>query len=401
MTAMTAPTGDLPAPVEARGHFFGSRRECWRILARDTLALIVTLGLYRFWVTTNVRRYMWSRTDLAGEQLDYTGDPAELLLGFLGLVVVLAPLIVLSALLSWATGDILVVVFTTYVPVILLALLAVLALYQARRYRVNHTVFRGLRFRQTGSAWIYLLLVALWSVVVVATLGLAYPWARASLERYKARHTHFGDLRASFVGSGWDLFKRGFFLWLVVWSLPLLLLLAGLGAGDSGSRPQVILGLSVLAVPWLALMVMIFYPFFRAMALRWRIAGMRLGALSLKADFRVWSFAKPYFKFYAWLVLLAIVVAILGLAALVVIAVVARSIVTEVIGVVCLVIAYFGIATLMAFAYQATVRLETWRIIVDSLVISGVDQLDRIKAPPDHDSPRTGRIGAAINLGGF
>ena len=58
MTAMTAPAGEQPAPAEARGHFFGSRRECWRILARDTLALIVTLGLYRFWVTTNIRRYM-------------------------------------------------------------------------------------------------------------------------------------------------------------------------------------------------------------------------------------------------------------------------------------------------------------------------------------------------------
>ena len=173
--------------------------------------------MYRFWVTTDMRRYLWSRTDLAGEQLDYTGDPIELLLGFLVLVVVLAPLVVIFAILGIASGEYGLVRIATFAPIVLLAPIAVLALYQARRYRVNHTVFRGLRFRQTGSAWVYVLLIAFWTVVGALTLGLAYPWARASLERYKMRHTYYGDLQASFEGSGWELFKRGFLLWLVVW----------------------------------------------------------------------------------------------------------------------------------------------------------------------------------------
>ena len=186
MSVMSAPVAESGAAAEGRGQFHGTRHEYFRILARDTLALVVTLGMYRFWVATNMRRYLWSRTDLAGEQLDYTGDPIELLLGFLVLVVVLAPLVVIFAILGIASGEYGLVRIATFAPIVLLAPIAVLALYQARRYRVNHTVFRGLRFRQTGSAWVYVLLIAFWTVVGALTLGLAYPWARASLERRPA-----------------------------------------------------------------------------------------------------------------------------------------------------------------------------------------------------------------------
>lgn len=395
---MTAVSAQEPVmPNEGRGRFLGSRGECWRILAHDMLALIVTLGIYRFWVSTNIRRYMWSRTELAGEQLDYTGDPIELLLGFLALVVVLAPVMVISAAVSWASGHILLVVLATYVPVILLAPLAVLAFFQARRYRVNHTVFRGLRFRQTGSGLIFVLLIALWAIVLAVTLGLAYPWARASLERYKMNNTHYGNLRASFVGTGWDLFKRGFPLWLAMWG-SLAVFLMALSAVTPETSADDLVGFGML---WLVFAIVVFYPFFRAMALRWRIAGIRLGTLSLQSEFRTWGFAKAYLKFYAWLLLLMIIVTVLGLFAIGLAEGLANSLVAEFIGVLLLVIAYFAIATLVAFAYQATVRLETWRLIVDSLVLRGTDQLNHAMAPAEPVSRRRGRIGAAINLGGF
>ncbi len=368
----------------------GTKREYFRLLARDTLALVVTLGMYRFWVATNMRRYLWSRTDLDSDQLDYTGDPLELLLGFLVLVVALAPLVLGFAILSIASGEFGLVRIATYAPIILLAPLAVLGLYQARRYRVNHTVFRGLRFRQDGSAWVYVLLIAFWTVVGALTLGLAYPWARASLERYKMRHTYYGDLQARFEGSGWELFKRGFLLWLIVWVPPLVAVLLDLD--DE-------LGAFLLVWPLPAGLAV--YPFFRAMALRWRIAGIRLGTLQLSSEFPVWSFAKAHLKYYAWLTLLAAIVAALGMGALLAVAIVARSLATEVIGVILLLLAYFVIATLISFAYQATVRLETWKLITDFLVIRGVDQLDRAKSPAESTSHRRGRTGAALNLGGF
>jgi uncharacterized membrane protein YjgN (DUF898 family) len=391
--------------VSARGRFLGESRDYWRLLARDALQLVATLGLYRFWVATDVRRYLWSRTEIAGEQLDYDGDPLELLKGFLVFLVVLAPVTAVLSLFSLRSGNLYVAALLEYPLTFLLVPLAVLALYQARRYRVNHTVFRGLRFHQTGSAWIYALRTALWFLLNVLTLGATYPWARASLDRYKMRHTFYGDVQGYFEGTGWQLFKRIAPFWLLVaalltvWSLEV----AATANGDPAAAK------SLQGATWwlwraLLLAVLLLYPIFHAIVLRWRIAGMRFGTLSFASDFSTWRFYKAYLKFYALMVLLATIV--WGVSFVVQLKIVPvilawRSVVVESIGVVLLVIAYFAVATAVAFAYQGTVRFATWRLIADSLAVRGLDQLDRAKVHAGHAARHTGRIGAALNLGGF
>ena len=53
---------------------------------------MVTLGIYRFWLVTDVRRFLWSNTEIAGEPLEYTGTALELLLGFLVAIALLIPI---------------------------------------------------------------------------------------------------------------------------------------------------------------------------------------------------------------------------------------------------------------------------------------------------------------------
>src|SRR4030043_1381420 len=65
--------------------------DLWRLLIRGALLLMVTLGIYRFWLATDVRRFLWSNTEIAGETLEYTGTPLELLLGFLIAIAILIP----------------------------------------------------------------------------------------------------------------------------------------------------------------------------------------------------------------------------------------------------------------------------------------------------------------------
>ena len=50
-----------------------------------------------------------------------------------------------SKVLICLGGNLAVAILSAYAPAILAVPLSVLALYQARRYRVNHTIFRGLR----------------------------------------------------------------------------------------------------------------------------------------------------------------------------------------------------------------------------------------------------------------
>lgn len=49
--------------------FLGQRRSYWRLLIRGAALLMVTLGIYRFWLATDVRRFLWSNTEIAGEAL--------------------------------------------------------------------------------------------------------------------------------------------------------------------------------------------------------------------------------------------------------------------------------------------------------------------------------------------
>src|SRR5262245_8133707 len=71
--------------------FLGQRRYYWRLLIRGAALLMITLGIYRFWLTTDIRRFLWSNTEIAGEALEYTGTALELLLGFLIAIAVLIP----------------------------------------------------------------------------------------------------------------------------------------------------------------------------------------------------------------------------------------------------------------------------------------------------------------------
>jgi len=182
-TAAAAQAGDV-APAVAR--FRGEPGAFWRLVARGAALLMFTLGIYRFWLTTDIRRFLWSNTELAGESFEYTGIARELLLGFLIAIAILVPLYTAFFLLTLAggpTGELI-----SAIAFLLLTLLGQYAVYRARRYRLTRTIYRGVRFHQTGSAWRYAVCALFWWGLILLTLGLAFPFAQSRLER-------FGDCR--------------------------------------------------------------------------------------------------------------------------------------------------------------------------------------------------------------
>jgi len=187
--------------------FLGFDKDYWRLWIRGSILLALTLGIYRFWLTTDTRRFLWSNTAVLGEPLEYTGTARELLIGFLIAVAILIPFYAFIFLLALTQG-----LAGQLAGVIGFALATVLghyAVYRARRYRLSRTVFRGVRFHQTGSAWYYAIMAVLWWTVIILTLGLAYPIALSRLERFKMRNTWLGNLQGHFEGSGGGLFIRG------------------------------------------------------------------------------------------------------------------------------------------------------------------------------------------------
>src|SRR5437588_1224781 len=209
-----APAETAPARPPNGARFTGNERAFWRLLMRGAALLLVTLGIYRFWLATDVRRFLWSNTEIAGDGLEYIGTARELLLGFLIAIALLVPVNVAFFVAALGRGWLSQI--SGFLALAVLALLGQFAVYRARRYRLTRTVYRGIRFHQTGSAWRYAVCAIFWWGMIALTLGLAYPWAQASLERFKLRNTYYGDLQAHFVGSGTRLFFRGALFWLVV-----------------------------------------------------------------------------------------------------------------------------------------------------------------------------------------
>ena len=276
-------SGSLPTSV--RMNFSGTQTELFRVLLRGSLLQIPTFGFYRFWLTTDVRRHLWTHTEIGGDSFEYTGRARDLLIGFLIAMAVLVPIYILYFVLTLEAERL--QAFASVPFFLILYVLGYYALYRARRYRATRTIFRGGRFWMTGSGWAFLGRAILWDLITVLTLGFAYAWRAAALEGYKMRHTRYGALEGSFVGSGLTLFKRGAWIWAV---FLLLAVVFGIVLAMEEWTAAITLGLA------LAVAALFIFPIFMAIELRWWLEGIRFGPVFATSDLSIGAVLKVYFK---------------------------------------------------------------------------------------------------------
>jgi len=196
--------------------YTGRASDLAKIVAVNFLLGLLTLGVYRFWGKTRLRRYFWSHVSFEGEPLEYTGRAMEIFLGFLIVIAILVPVGALLGVLNYGLiGMPELRVVSNGVQIFVITFLVYIALFRARRYRLTRTQWRGIRGGQTGSAVRYALLAFGWMFVTVLTLGLAYPVMQTRLQGYLIANTWFGSQSLSFDGEAKDLFRR----WLIAWLL--------------------------------------------------------------------------------------------------------------------------------------------------------------------------------------
>jgi uncharacterized membrane protein YjgN (DUF898 family) len=429
-TAAAAPAGSVAplataAPLTPAARFIGDRKTYWRILIRGAMLLAVTLGIYRFWFATDVRRFLWSHTEIAGDTLEYSGTPYELLIGFLIAVAVLIPLNVLLFLLalSLPIGE-----FAGILAFPLLAFLGQFAIYRARRYRLTRTVYRGVRCHQAGSALRYAVCAMFWWTLIIVTLGLAYPFAQASLERFKMRNTYYGDLGGSFAGSGFRLFLRGFVMWLLVIG-PLIgslgfaigavdwehLIVAAAGASDADSFTNQLerafpgiypaLLASITGVTASVFMAIVLFPVFQAMMMRWWLSGLRFGTLTVHSRLRIRDIYGAYLRFLLYGFLFLAAAGIVGGLSFLMFGALAlahiSSDLTEIAGTLGVVASYVVVMLGFSTIYQGTVRLALWQRAVDSADMRGLAVLDQVRAEGEASSAVGEGLADALNVGGI
>jgi uncharacterized membrane protein YjgN (DUF898 family) len=428
--AMLAAAPSAAAPGVAGARFVGPADKFWTLLVRGAALLMVTLGIYRFWLTTDIRRYLWANTEIAGDALEYLGTGRELLIGFLIAIAILVPVYVGFFIALLDAGPI--SQWAGIASFVLLAVIGQFAIYRARRYRLTRTMFRGLRFHQTGSGWRYALYAVTWWVVSALTLGLAYPWGQASLERYKMRNTYYGDLQGRFGASGTRLFVRGFLLWVVTVVPLLAAIIAPVVAIDWHSIPDMAKGgatdfgwfeganpalagailFSGAAVVWTIVVGTLLYPAFQGIVLKWWLEGLRFGGITVKTRLRKRSVYGVYVRFLwhsiafgAVLSILALVLggALGGFAAFGSPAgnPFAKSSAAEIAGASLLVVGY--VVAMLGFStiFQATVRLGLWRLGFESAELHGLEALDEVKAVAQPTSALGEGLADALNVGGF
>lgn len=174
---------------------------------------LLTLGIYRFWGKTEIRRYFLSRLRLATDRFEYTGTGGELFLGFLIVLAVLIPYGILSqtlTVLSVAWSPVAQAVVGIVEAVFILFLFGY-ALYRARRYRLSRTLLRGIRFGQAGSAARYGMMFLGYMLLTGITLGIAKPVGDVALYRFQTRNTLFGNQTFDFDGNPGEMMGR----WIV------------------------------------------------------------------------------------------------------------------------------------------------------------------------------------------
>jgi uncharacterized membrane protein YjgN (DUF898 family) len=245
----------LEEPRGAAIDFTGRWQEFLPIALTNLLLTAVTLGFYRFWAKARERRYLWSRTRVLNDPLEWTGTGTEMLIGFLIVMAVLLPaLLVLNiGLEAMVLREMFVAAgLTTFTLYGLLFYLYHVARFRSLRYRLSRTWWRGIRGGSDRPGWHYG-----WSGVWKTAagwmvLGLLVPWAMIQLWNERWGKMSFGSL--PFIADAREdgLMRR----WLLVYLAPiagfvlLLVMAAGLffaGASESDAEPPAALFLLVFA----------------------------------------------------------------------------------------------------------------------------------------------------------
>ena len=395
----------VPPPPVA---FSGSRGEFFRLARRGAGLEFVTLGFYRFWLLTDIRRHLWANTVVDGDAAEYTGRGKELLIGFLVALAILMPIYLGYFLIGLEAERL--KAFASIPLIAFFYLFGQFAIYRARRYRLTRTVWRGVRFWMSGSGWIYALQASLWGLLSTVTLGLALPWRAAALERYKMRHSYYGDLQGSFEGRGWEFFKRGWWLWLVAMvTLIVLFVTVPLAKWYPALLPlaKVVFGAALL-IPIVAPFL---YGIFKAIEWRWWLSGIRFGGVRLESSLPKSALIGLYWKVIGWMALLGLVFAVyLALCAMLVASMsgaglteffttpeLMRSIpLLALMG-----LGYLAFALAMNVVIRVYLMRDLWVRVLGSVNISGIEAAADVAARGDLANALGEGFADGLDVGGF
>ena len=209
MSQANIPAG-LPASTRTAVVYDGKISELFGIFLLNLLLTIITLGIFRFWAITRIRRYLWSHMRFEGTRFTYTGKGKELFLGFLLAMLILSLVFAAIGLVSVALArqHPALAAIPIAIGYIGLFILFGAAHYSAQRYRLSRTGWNGEASAcgMRGSALRYGVAWLLYVLSVALTLYQATPWMQVGLARIRINATSFGSAAFNFEGRAGRLY---------------------------------------------------------------------------------------------------------------------------------------------------------------------------------------------------
>jgi uncharacterized membrane protein YjgN (DUF898 family) len=374
-TPMNPPPVPVPPPLPASPQFTGDRKGFFNLVARGAGLELVTLGFYRFWLVTDIRRHLWSNTVIDGDAAEYTGRGRELLIGFLIAMAILMPIYLGYFLLGieaerWQA-------LASFPLIAAFYIFGQFAIYRARRYRLTRTIWRGVRFWMDGSGWACAARATLWGLLVIVTLGIAMPWRTAALERYKMRHSWYGDLQGDFEGRGWEFFKGIWWLWLVT---PIALFVFPL-------------------LPFL-------YAHYKAVEWRWWLSGIRMGGVRVESKLESGALQGLYWKVIGWSILLSTAFGIVITGAVMLLTKLSEAAGPDALMqtpamIAVLVVSYLAFALGLSIAVRLYLSRDLWGKVLATTTIFGLESAANVAARGDLASALGEGFADGLDIGGF
>jgi len=297
---MNAHPGWSAAGDDRAIRFTGNWREYLPIAATNALLIVCTLGIYRFWAAARQRRYLWSRTQLIDDALEWTGTGKEMFIGFLIVVAILAPFFLFIQFLFPALvargkeGAAIGIVSLFYIALIYLG---GFARFRALRYRLSRTYWHGIRGGSNDPGWNYGGEYLGRNALSGMTMWILFPWAQTRLWNTRWNAMSFGPLKFYAHSNAEGLKGR----WALVYASPFVAMLVafpvaavlGMSTASSASSPSLgaaVVGAVVLIYLAIPLATLHWYAKFYRQAAE----ATRIGDLEFGFDAGTWDWLKLF-----------------------------------------------------------------------------------------------------------
>jgi|GEM_PF-571995 len=195
--------------AEGRFHFSGNGSGLFKIFIKNLLFTIATLGIYKFWATTNVRKYVWDHVSYKGDAFQYHGTGKELFRGYLRLIgLFLLVGLAVGAMTVMEVADEVTIDLISSILNFIILLLIPLFMVGFKRYLLSRSSWRNVRFSFKGKRMEATGLYIKGWLFSIVTLGFYWPFFLIQKEKFWRENTCFGDKKIEFDGKAKEIIKH-------------------------------------------------------------------------------------------------------------------------------------------------------------------------------------------------